>query len=320
MLCSGLNIVSRANGGWRRSLSFAAALAISAGGCSIKHVAVNKLGDALAGSTSGTFASDDDPELIKAAAPFSLKLVEALLEESPEHRGLLFAAASGFTEYGFAFVQQDADEMEDHDLAAAIAMRDRARRLFLRARNYGLRGLAANHRGFEKALHENPKAAARIAKKADVPLLYWTAASWGSAISISKDNADLIGDLPMVEALIDRALELDESYGGGAIHSFLISYEMSRPNGAGDPAERARKHFDRAMELSNGQQAGPLVSLAEAVCVQKQDAKQFESLLNRALAINPDLKPEWRLQNLIMQRRAKWLLAREDQLFLNSKN
>jgi predicted anti-sigma-YlaC factor YlaD len=306
--------------GWRRALLLATAVAISGGGCSIKRVAVNELGDALAGSAGGTFASDDDPELIKAAAPFSLKLVESLLQESPKHRGLLLAAASGFTEYGFAFVQEDADETEDRDLAAAAAMHDRARRLFLRARNYGLRGLEADHRGFEQALRANPKAAVQTAKKADVPSLYWTAAAWGSAITISKDNPDLIGDLPKVEALIDRALELDESFDGGAIHSFLISYEMSRPNAQGDPAARARKHFDRAMELSNGLQAGPLVNFAEAVCVQKQDAKQFDSLLKRALAINPDLKPEWRLENLIMQRRAKWLLSRKDELFLNAKN
>ena len=61
-----------------------------------------------------------------------------------------------------------------------------------------------------------------------------------------------------------------------------------------------------------------MVSFAEAVCVQKQDLKEFETLLHQALAINPDLKPEWRLANLVMQRRAKWLLSRTDQLFLRS--
>jgi predicted anti-sigma-YlaC factor YlaD len=61
-----------------------------------------------------------------------------------------------------------------------------------------------------------------------------------------------------------------------------------------------------------------MISFAEAVCVQKQDLKQFEDLLHQALAINPDAKPEWRLVNLVMQRRAKWLLSRTDQLFLRS--
>jgi predicted anti-sigma-YlaC factor YlaD len=278
-------------------------------------MAVNKVGDALAGGGS-TFASDDDPELVKAAVPFSLKLMESLLSENPRHERLLFATASGFTQYSYAFVQQDADEMEDKDLAAAEEMRNRARRLYLRARNYGLRGLEVRHKGWQEALRKEPKATVHSATAKDVPLLYWTAVSWAAAISISKDQPDLIADLPIVDALIDRALELDETFGDGAIHSFLITYEMSRPGGTGDAVARSRQHFDRAVALSHGQLAGPFVSLAEAVCVQKQDLKEFESLLHRALEINPDAKPEWRLVNLVMQRRAKWLLTRTDQLFL----
>src|SRR3974390_3205836 len=83
-------------------------------GCSLRRVAVNKVGDALA-SGGTTFASDDDPELVKAAVPFSLKLMESLLEESPQHKGLLLASASGFTQYAYAFVQQDADELKEKD-------------------------------------------------------------------------------------------------------------------------------------------------------------------------------------------------------------
>jgi predicted anti-sigma-YlaC factor YlaD len=277
-------------------------------------MAVNKLGSALAGGD--TFASDDDPELVKAAAPFSLKLMESLLAESPKHKGLLFATASGFTQYTYAFVQQEADEVESDDLAKATTMRARAKRLYLRARNYGLRGLDASHAGFSAKLSANPHEAVRAATKRDVPLLYWTAASWAAAISLSKDDPALIGEIPQMEALMDRALELEESFDRGAIHSFLITYEMARQGATGDPVERSRKHFDRAMELSQDTQAGPLVSFAEAVCVQKQDLKQFDDLLKRALEINPDTHPESRLVNLIMQRRAKWLLAKRDELFL----
>jgi len=124
--------------------------------------------------------------------------------------------------------------------------------------------------------------------------------------------------MPIVEAMMDRALALDEAFGDGAIHTYLITYEMSRPGGMGDPAARSRQHFERALELSKGLQAGPMISFAEAVCVQKQDLKQFETLLQQALALNPEVKPEWRLVNLVMQRRAKWLQSRTDQLFLSS--
>lgn len=128
----------------------------------------------------------------------------------------------------------------------------------------------------------------------------------------------MIGELPIVEAMMDRALELNESFNDGAIHTYLITYEMSRPGGTGDAAARSKEQFDRAMALTGGMQAGPLVSYAEAVCVQKQDLKQFEALLNQALAINPDIHPENRLANLVMQRRARWLLAHRDDLFLNT--
>lgn len=286
-------------------------------GCTtLKHTAVDKLGDALAGGGT-TFAGDDDPQLIAAATPFSLKLMESLLAERPHHRGLLLAAASGFTQYAFAFVQQDAEELVEKDFAAGSALSRRASRLYLRARDYGLRGLDVAHAGFTQKLRADPAAAVRLATQADVPLLYWTAASWGAAISQSKDNAALIADLGIVEALIDRALELDPDFGHGAIHSFLITYEMSRPVGAGAPAERARRHFERAMTLSGQQQAGPLLSFAEAVSLPRQDRTEFKALLERALAIDPDARPEFRLVNLIMQRRARWLLGRIDELFLS---
>src|SRR5256885_253114 len=129
-------------------------------GCSIRRYALNKAADALAQS-GAAFGSDDDPELIKAAAPFSLKLMESFLAENPRHPGLLAAAASGFTQYAYAFVQEDAEEAEPRDLAAAEAFRARARRLYLRAKGYGLRGLEVRHPGFGKALLTNPNATVR---------------------------------------------------------------------------------------------------------------------------------------------------------------
>ena len=155
----------------------------------------------------------------------------------------------------------------------------------------------------------------RVATRADVPLLYWTAASWASAISVSKDDPDLVADQPISEALIDRAFALDPDFDFGAIHGFLISYEPARQGVPGDPLARSRIHFAREVELTKGQRASPFVALAETASVQNQDRGEFESLLTRALAVVPDARPEWRLQNLIVQRRARWLLARADDLF-----
>ena len=301
------------------SMLLVIALAVTTSGCSVKKFAVNKLGDALANGSATTYASDDDPELIRSAVPFSLKLIEGLLAESPKHRGLLLAAGSGFTQYAYAFVQQDAEEMEEKDLATAMEMRARTRKLYLRARDYALRGLEVRHAGFTKALREDPQAAVRSATKKDVPMLYWAAVSWGAAISLSKDNPEMVADKPIVEALADRALELDEQFSDGAIHGFLIAYEGARQGAKGDPDERARRHYERAVELTGGQMAGPYVSLAENVCIGKQNRGEFERVLKRALEIDVDAKPEWRLANLVMQRRARWLLGRADQLFAEEK-
>ena len=302
-----------------RLTSIFAALALFAvAACSPKRFAIDKVGDALA-NPGTTYAADDDPELIAQAAPFSLKLIESLLESSPNHEGLLLAAASGFTQYSYGFVQQQADFVEDTSVTRATALRTRARRLNFRARDYALRGLDLRHAGFSARLRKDPRAAVRETTRRDVPLLYWAAASWGAAMGVSKEIPEVVADQPIVEALIDRALELDPDFNAGAIHTFLVTYEMARQGVQDDPVVRSRRHFDRAVEITKGQAASPYVSFAEAVSLSKQNRAEFESMLNRALAIDVDAKPEWRLENLIMQQRARWLLARTNDLFLGAE-
>jgi len=298
----------------RICLSLAALVACGTG-CSIKRTAVNMVGDALAES-GATFASDDDPELVAAAVPFSLKLIESLLAENPEHLGLLTAAASGFTQYSYAFVQQESDELRTTDLKRSRELQARAKRLYLRARNYGLRGLETGHPGFQNELETDaPKAVARMKRK-DVPLLYWTAAAWVAAISMDKTDSYLISDLPKVDALLQRALELDEAFDRGALPSLMITYETVRQGAEGDPYERARRRYERAVELSQGLLAGPHVSLAEAVCIPTENREEFLRLLDLALAIDVDALPEARLANLIVQDRARWLKESVDDYFL----
>jgi predicted anti-sigma-YlaC factor YlaD len=291
-----------------------AALLLGLGGCSVKHMALNQVGNALADGGSA-FGADDDPELIRAAAPFSLKLIESLLAQTPQHKGLLLAASRGFTQYAYAFLQQEAEEAEEHDLAKSAALEGRARRLYRRARDYGLRGLAHGRPGFERELRANPRRAADGVGAADVTLLYWTAASWGALIALSKNEPDVLGELPAVEALMDRALALDPTFDRGAIHTFMIGFEGVRQGAVGDWTERSRRHFARAMELSAGRDAAPLLSLAEAVCVPQQRRAEFETLLKQALAIDVAQASDTRLANLVAQRRARWLLSRTERLF-----
>ena len=293
---------------------FMLAVALAASGCSLRQYTLDRASDALAG-TGKSFASDDDPELIAEATPFGLKLMDSLLEQNPEHIGLLTAAAKGYTQYAFAFVQQDGEMLEDTDIASATEQLARARRLYARARTYALRGLDAAHPGMSAALAKGAKDAVKPARKADVPLLYWSAAATGAWIGLSKDSPAAVSQVPSVEAEIDRALALDEAWDAGAIHTFLISYELNRAQRNGDPVARARAHFHRAVELSEGQQAAPYVALAESVCVSVQDRAEFERTLKQALAIDVNARPQWRLANVVMQQRAHWLLSRTDQLF-----
>lgn len=288
---------------------------VASSGCSVSRFAVDRAGDALSEGTSA-FATDDDPELIAAAAPFSLKLMESLLAKSPDHVGLLTATAAGFTQYAYGFVQTDAEQIEATDYARAQQERIRARKLYLRARDYGLRGLEVAHPGFKDRLQSDPVQAVRECAKPDVALLYWSAASWAAAIAQGKDDPALVGDLPKPQAMIDRALELDEGYGDGAIHAFLITYSMARPDLGEAPAEVAKRHYARALELSRGGLAGPHVSYAESVCVALEDRACFDQAIQAALAVDADAVPEHRLENVLMKRRAAWLASQAERWFL----
>lgn len=291
------------------------ALLASTAGCSIQRFASNKIADTLAASGT-TYSSDDDPELVEAALPFSLKLMESVLASTPEHRGLLAATSAGFTQYAYAFVQQHADAMAIEDTDLAWVAWNRARRLYLRARDYGLRGLDVALPEFSAGLSADRAAAVARAGAAEVDLLYWTAASWAAAIALGKDNPSLVAELPFVSALIDRALAVDESWDRGAIHSFLVSYAMARPDVDGDREANARAHFDRAVELSQGKSVGPHLAWAESVCLPKEDRECFERSLAAAIKINPDDEPATRLANTIFRRRAEWLTANVDHWML----
>ncbi|MBP1606096.1 MAG: hypothetical protein H6Q08_1470 [Acidobacteria bacterium] len=289
-------------------------LALAGTGCSIKRVAINSLADTLSAS-GDVFASDDDPELIRDAVPFSLKTIESLLAEVPDHPGLLLSACSGFTQYAYAFIQADAEIAEPDDYERSMVLRERARKMYERATRYCLRRLDLRLPGVESALKRAPGTALAAATREDVPALYWTGAAWGSAITLGLDKPEFIADLPAPRALLSRALELDEVYEQGAIHAAMISI-AALPEELGGSAARARQHFDRAIELSKGQSAGPYVTLATAVALPAQDRAEFERLLNLALAIDVDLHPGWRLANVLAQRRARFLLSRVDDLIL----
>jgi predicted anti-sigma-YlaC factor YlaD len=286
-------------------------------GC--RSTALSFAADAVAHSGT-SYASDDDPELVRGAVPFGLKTMEGLLEEKPKHRGLLTALAGGFTQYAYAFVQTDSDLADlDGKLDIARAGRERARRLYLRAREYGLRGLDVGCKGLAGRLRAglgDARAALAEADKEDVPLLYWTASAWALAIAASKGDMSLVAELPVPVAMMERALELDEAWNDGAIHEFFVVYDATRSAAEGGGPDRARAHLERVGALSMNKKLGPRVSWAEGVLVQRQDRDEFTRVLEEVLRADPGEVRRFRLANILAQRRAKALLAHTDDLFL----
>jgi predicted anti-sigma-YlaC factor YlaD len=170
-----------------------------------------------------------------------------------------------------------------------------------------------SHPGFGTALRKNWIAALAVMTREDVPDLYWTGVSWAAMVALAKDDPEAVADVPLIAAIAERALALDETFDHGALHVFMITFEMAR--GGARMESAAREHYRRALELSGGRQAGPHVSLAEAVSVPTRNRGEFTALLRTALALDPDAAPPWRLANLLMQRRASWLLERADEFF-----
>jgi len=284
-------------------------------GCGlIQRKAVGMVASTLA-SSGDVFTRDDDLELVGDAIPFGLKLYESLLDSAPKNKDLLIATCSNFTQYGVAYLETEAavlGEAQHHDEVAHL--NQRALKLYLRAKGYCLRAMEVRFPGIGEKLLVDPAPALAKAEKKDVPLLYWMAASWGSAIGLGIDKPDLVIDMPVVRALAERALALDESWSKGALHEMFVSLD-SLPAALGGDPDRARKHFDRAVELQKGLSPGPYVALATGVSLPAQDRAEFEKLLQAALAIDPEKDPSVRLVTLVQQRRARALLDHIDTMF-----
>ncbi len=266
-------------------------------------------------ATAEVWASDNDPEFVCESIPFALSTIEGMIRKQPESERLLLAATQGFTQYAYVCVETEAILLEEADYRRSREQFDRALHLFLRAKAYGLRGLDLRYPGLEDRLRTEPDSAVADTTLEDVALLYWTAASWGAAISRGSDRPDLIADLPAVVAMMERVLALDERFGDGAIHDVFVMIR-GLPAEMGGDAEAAREHFERALELNGGRMAGTYATYATSVVQAEQDRQSFVALMEQALAVDPDEDPDHRLQNLVTQKRARYMLDHIDDYFI----
>jgi predicted anti-sigma-YlaC factor YlaD len=296
-----------------RPIKFAPLLLLLNFAC-IRHYALTQVAGALSSSgEGGAFARDDDPALVHESLAFALKSMESLADQLPDDAGLRLAMASGFTQYAYAFVQTPAELQANPDLQQIA----RARKLYLRARQYGLDGLKIKRGITEDQLRSGKERDAALAKleKEDVALVYWTLVPWAAAIAANKRDLALVGDLPAIAAMLDRALVLDEAFDHGTLHELSITFDPSRPQGT--TPEKQKAHFDRVMALSNGMKISPLITYAQGVAAPAQDKKQYLALLKQAASFDVD-KPEarnGRLANVLSQRRAQYLLDHVDDVF-----
>jgi hypothetical protein len=288
-------------------------LTLTSIGCSPATMGINRMANALSATTSA-FGRDDDPEFVRMGAPSTLKMVEMMLDDQPVHQGLLLTACSGYTQYAYAFLQIESEVTEPADAAVAAELKQRAARMYERARGYCLRALELRVPKAGASLSKDSKGTLAAAARADVPILYWTAAAWGGSLAVAEKPVLRLGELAIVRALFSRALELDEAWEGGTIHEAVISLE-ALPAMLGGSAVRARTHFSRAVELSQGQSAFAYVTFAGSVSVAAKDRAEFERLLRQAIAIDVSQRPAIRLANLIAQKRARFLLSRARSLF-----
>lgn len=300
--------VRAAGGALRLRPALCLAFAVGLAGCSPQALLVRAAADQLAGQAQ---AKEEDLVLARESSAFYLKLSESVLARSPEHLALAEAVAAGFTQYTYAFVAFEADRIESVDAGAALRLRQRAARLYRRAHLHAMGALVRHNPQLREVLAASQgSAVAGPALPADqVGVAYWAAASWAAHIALSKDQPDVVADLPQAVRLARLAWAQNPAYGDGALSSLLGSLEAARPGGS---LQQAEIYFDRAIADGGSRSAGPYVAKAEALSLPAGDRVHFEALLRQALATaaaHPDLSNE------VMRERARWLLDTADDRF-----
>ena len=267
---------------------------------------MQRVADELAGQGS---APEEDLQLAHEASAFYLKLSESILRECPGNLRLAEAVAGGFTQYAYAFVAFEAERIESKDAREAQKIRERAARLYGRAHGHAMAALERGTPRFARSLaNPDPKQWPVITDK-QVGVAYWAATSWGGLISLSKDDPDVVADLPLAIRLASIAWAKAPDYGEGALASLMGTFEAARPGGSG---ARAAAYFDRAIAAGGNKNAGVFVARAEAIALPAGDRATFEALLRQALAAGANRR---NLQNEVMHERAQWLLDTADDLF-----
>jgi len=249
------------------------------------------------------FNEEGDLKLAEGALGSNLKLVEALIKGDPQNTKLLLMASQGFNAYALAFAEDDSLE--------------RARALYLRGRNYGMKALMQNQKIRETIDKDIPAFQAALATltKDDVPAVFWTAFGWGSYVNITRSDVSAVADLPKVLAMMEFVRQTDPTFYHGGPYLILGSMEGSMPQALGGRPEKAKEYFEKALSVNGGKFLLTYVYYAKTYAVQTQNQELFESLLKKVEDASVDILPEARLSNAIAKQKARILRGHLNDLF-----
>ena len=217
-------------------------------------------------------------------------------------------------EYGFGIIMEQASRLIDEDYSKAMAKYEQANKIFSEARDSGISIMSKKYPSFNKWLNKETSIDFNADDMNDI---YWLAASIGGCISSSRGDPFELINLPNVGRLLRTGIDIDPEWANGSFYSAMMSFTTTRS----DLNETMLRdsvdfYFNKAIFYSNGKDAGPYLTYAESIHKPFQERKDFVDKLN--YVINMENKPsnEFELTNLLAKSRAKWLLARTDEYFL----
>ena len=259
-------------------------------------------------------------EFAEQAIVGNLKQLEGLLEVSPDNQDLLLLTSRSFASYAFGFVEEKIDiANKQYDFEKKEELVMQAVDFYTRARKHGLALLAQHRKSFPMVLDRNLEylsSELKFIEKKHVPALFWTVFAWGNIINLQQDDPERLAELPKVDLIMENIIKLDERYFFGGPHLFYGVYYGGRPETLGGDPEMAKKHFLRAIDISQGKYLMTRFLLAKYYAVRVQDRTLFEQTLKEIISAPADIFPEQGLVNQLAKRHAvRWLDYADDIFF-----
>jgi hypothetical protein len=255
----------------------------------------------MADSLAEALVNHDDPETVRSAVPAYLILIDGLIMDSPNNTGVLLAGAELYSSYAAAFVDDPV----------------RAQRLAVKGRDYGWRGMCSRKKTMcdtWTAPYEEFESALTSLRPKDVDAAFTAASAWATWIRVNRGDWSAVADKARVDVMIRRVVELEPGFRDGAAYLYLGALESLLPAAMGGRPEEGRKHFERAIEMSNGRNLMAKVLFASEYARLTFDRELHDRLLTEVVQADP-VYPGLTLTNVLAQEQAEALLADSDEFF-----